>query len=427
MACSRCGSVTRVGLIEFLVLQFPVWAWLPCRTFDRWMTCPACRHRTWTSVTLSPGDHRRWRRRRARRPAPGGITGHLLNFSGPAAYALIGFLAFAEAALMVGFFIPGETAVVIGGVLAGLGKVNLGVMIVVVVVCAIVGDSVGFEVGEEGRALAHHPPSAAGEFSAVRYTLGLLERYGGPAVFLGRFIAFARAIIPGLAGMSGLRYRTFLFWNVLGGICWGVGYTLLGYVVGLSFQQHPHRDRPVVPGVVGLVVAAVVVFEVRRRRRERARIERDLEAIDEEAPLGGTSRSRPGTGHSSTEEEPCRRSGVARMRPWSSSRTQWATVSPLAWRCMNDWISSQGRDQWSRSVISQAVEPGCRRTTPTISSSRSAWWAVDLVDPALQVGEAVLVARQHLVGVEVRGPWPATRGSRPAGWGTAGRGPRCSG
>jgi hypothetical protein len=53
VACSRCGSVTRIGVIEFLVLQFPVGGWLPGRTFDRWMTCPVCRHRTWTSVSLT--------------------------------------------------------------------------------------------------------------------------------------------------------------------------------------------------------------------------------------------------------------------------------------------------------------------------------------------------------------------------------------
>jgi hypothetical protein len=53
VACSTCGSVTRVGVIEFLVLQLPLGAWLPGRTFDRWMTCPACRRRTWTSVTLA--------------------------------------------------------------------------------------------------------------------------------------------------------------------------------------------------------------------------------------------------------------------------------------------------------------------------------------------------------------------------------------
>jgi hypothetical protein len=52
VACSTCGSVSRVGVVEFLVLQLPFGAWLPRRTFDRWMTCPSCRRRTWTSVTL---------------------------------------------------------------------------------------------------------------------------------------------------------------------------------------------------------------------------------------------------------------------------------------------------------------------------------------------------------------------------------------
>jgi hypothetical protein len=53
VACSRCGSVTQVGLVEFLVLHFPIGVWLPGRTFDRWMTCPACRARAWTSVSRS--------------------------------------------------------------------------------------------------------------------------------------------------------------------------------------------------------------------------------------------------------------------------------------------------------------------------------------------------------------------------------------
>ena len=79
---------------------------------------------------------------------------------------------------MVGFFIPGETAVVIGGVLAGLGKVNLGVVMVVVIVCAIAGDSVGFEVGRKaGPWLTTHRPLKGN--SAVRYTLGLLEQATG--------------------------------------------------------------------------------------------------------------------------------------------------------------------------------------------------------------------------------------------------------
>jgi membrane protein DedA with SNARE-associated domain len=197
------------------------------------------------------------------------VGGWLLHFHGPTAYALVGFFAFAEAGLMVGFFIPGETAVVVGGVLAGLHRVDLLVMIGVVVVCAIVGDSVGFELGKRsGPWLLDHRPLK--DSSAVGRTLAMLERYGGPAVFLGRFIAFARAIIPGLAGMSGLRYRVFFFYNAAGGVVWGVGYTLLGFVVGVSFQRILTRAgiwSLVVVG--GLVVVALAVIIIRKRRDHR--------------------------------------------------------------------------------------------------------------------------------------------------------------
>ncbi len=200
---------------------------------------------------------------------PGGWVGSLLHVHGPTAYALVGALTFAEAALLVGFFIPGETAVVVGGVLAGLHQVNLETMMMVVVVCAIVGDTVGYEVGRKAGPwlLAHRPMK--GNAGVVR-TLALLERYGGPAVFLGRFLAFARAVIPGLAGFSGLRYRTFLVYNAAGGLLWGVGYTLLGFVVGVSFERVLKQvGLWSAVGVAGVVVAAVagVAFVRHRRRR----------------------------------------------------------------------------------------------------------------------------------------------------------------
>jgi membrane protein DedA with SNARE-associated domain len=211
-------------------------------------------------------------------PKPGGVSGWLLHFSGPPAYALVGFLAFAEAALMVGFFVPGETAVVIGGVLAGLHQVNLGVMIAVVVACAIFGDSVGFEVGKHaGPWLLGRRPLKGNV--GVRRTMGMLERYGGPAVFLGRFVAFARAIIPALAGMSGLRYRVFLFYNALGGLVWGVGYTLLGFAVGLSFQRILGRVGLWSVAVVGALVVAAVAVRLVQKRRERRRPSTELDQM----------------------------------------------------------------------------------------------------------------------------------------------------
>jgi membrane protein DedA with SNARE-associated domain len=202
----------------------------------------------------------------------GSITHWLLHFHGATAYTLVGALVFSEAALLVGFFLPGETAAVVGGVLAGAGSVNLEAMMVVVVLSAIAGDSVGYIVGRTaGPWLLGHRPLRGS--IAVRRTKDLLERRGGPAVFIGRFITFARAVVPGLAGMSGLRYRTFLGYNALGGLLWGVGYTLLGYLVGRSFTRivsDLSTASLILIGVAGVAVVAYVLFR-RRSRKRRAK------------------------------------------------------------------------------------------------------------------------------------------------------------
>ncbi len=213
---------------------------------------------------------------------PGGFVGRLLHFHGPTAYVVVGFLAFAEAALLVGFFIPGETAVVVGGVLAGLHQVNLEGMIVVVVVSAIVGDSVGFEIGKRaGPWLLDRRPMKGN--LGVRRGLEMLEHYGGPAVFLGRFVAFARAVIPGLAGFSGLRYRTFFLYNAIGGVLWGVGYTMLGFVVGVSFVHILGEIGLWSLSIVVVVVAVFIVVKVVIRRWERQRLIATFAAEDERA------------------------------------------------------------------------------------------------------------------------------------------------
>ena len=206
----------------------------------------------------------------------GSITGYithwLLHFHGGLAYTLVGVLVFAEAALLVGFFLPGETAAVVGGVLAGAGSVNLEAMMTVVVFSAIVGDSVGYLVGQTaGPWLLERRPLRGR--AAVQRTKDLLERRGGPAVLIGRFVTFARAVIPGLAGMSGLRYRTFLAYNALGGLLWGVGYTLLGYLVGRSFTRIVSDLSTASLVLIGVAALAVVVWVLLRRRSERRSVE----------------------------------------------------------------------------------------------------------------------------------------------------------
>jgi len=178
-----------------------------------------------------------------------------------------GLLVFGEAAVLLGFVIPGETAALIGGVLASLHHVNLLAMLVVVVVCAIVGDSVGYEVGKVlGPWLLEHRPLRGR--AGVNRGQALLARRGGPAVFLGRWVALARALVPGLSGMSGMRYRTFLAYNAVGGILWGTTYVLIGYAAGTSYAAVAKTVGIYSLAILGAVVVAVVVTVMVRHRRQ---------------------------------------------------------------------------------------------------------------------------------------------------------------
>jgi membrane-associated protein len=199
----------------------------------------------------------------------GHITDALLHLHGPVIYAVVAAFVFAEAALFFGFVFPGETAIVVGGVLASQHRVSLPILLIVIVVAAIVGDSVGYEIGNrfgdrllDTRALRRH-----------RDRLGraqdLLRRRGALAVFIGRFTAVLRAVMPALAGSARMPYGRFLVFNALGGITWGVGFTVGGFLAGTAFEQVAQwAGRVLAIIVAAIILAALAVWYVRHRRRE---------------------------------------------------------------------------------------------------------------------------------------------------------------
>jgi len=195
------------------------------------------------------------------------ITRFLSHLQGWPAYLIVAAFVFAEDALFVGFVVPGETAAVVGGFLAYTGHVELAAMIVTVVLAAIVGDSVGFEVGR------HLGPRLLAVERLQRHqhrldrAQDLLRRRGGPAVFLGRFVSFFRAVMPALAGTSRMHYPTFLAYNAAGGLVWGTGFVLLGYLAGHSYAAVASvvgRDVALAIGVLAAIVVGVVVLKRRR-------------------------------------------------------------------------------------------------------------------------------------------------------------------
>ena len=196
---------------------------------------------------------------------------HLGNSVGAWLYVIAGGLAFAEAAVLLGMVLPGETALLVGGYFCHEGVLSLPLMIAVAIVCAIAGDTVGYEFGRK-----YGPPlrrsRVGGWVGEHRWATvdAFLHRHGGKAVFLGRLTAILRALMPSMAGMSGMRYRTFLAWNAAGGILWGAGCVLLGYAFASALSTVESYLTWAPLAVLGALVVGYVAWEIRKRRRERA-------------------------------------------------------------------------------------------------------------------------------------------------------------
>ena len=195
---------------------------------------------------------------------------HLLGAPAWVVYLVVGLVVFAEDALFVGFVLPGETLAILGGATASLGHTHVSAVVAVVVLAAVVGDSVGYEVGRIAGPRLLTLPLLRRHASRLQEAQEVVRRRGGPAIFLGRWTAFFRAVTPALAGMSGMPYRTFLPWNAVGGLAWGAAAVTAGYLAGVSYQR---VEKWLGAGAAGVVVAvavvALVVWQVRKRRRGR--------------------------------------------------------------------------------------------------------------------------------------------------------------
>lgn len=191
---------------------------------------------------------------------------------GAAALLLVFALVALEASAFIGFLFPGEIACILGGVLAFQGRVSLAAAMAAAIGGAIIGDSVGYGVGHRyGEPLLRRLPTRLVKPHHIDQAKSTVSRLGGKAVFVGRFTAALRVLVPGMCGIARMPYRTFLVYNVAGGVVWAGGSVLLGYVAGAGWRR---LDRILSLGglaLLGLVlVAGSIVILVRRRRARRS-------------------------------------------------------------------------------------------------------------------------------------------------------------
>lgn len=204
-------------------------------------------------------------------PAPESISSALTGILSAPTWlvcVLAGAVVFAEDALFVGFVLPGETAAILAGVAASLGHAPLALVMLVVVLTAVVGDTVGYEVGKHFGTRILSWSRLDKHRDRLDRAQSLLVRRGGAAVFLGRWTAFFRAVMPALAGSARMPYPKFLAFNAVGGIAWGVAVVMVGYLAGRSYTKVEHVFGYGAAAVVAVVVvAALVVWRVREHRQ----------------------------------------------------------------------------------------------------------------------------------------------------------------
>jgi membrane-associated protein len=199
-----------------------------------------------------------------------GLTGMLAAL--PAWLLLLAVFALPalEASTLLGVVVPGETAVLVGGVFAHQGSLPLAMVMIAAVLGAVLGDTVGYAVG------ARLGPKSATRMAGRRAerlqrAREFVRRRGAPAVFLGRWVPVVRALVPLVAGGSGMPYRRFALYNMTGGAVWGVAVAGLGYLAAAAYGKATQILGLAGAAVVVVALAAVGVVLVRRRRRGRDR------------------------------------------------------------------------------------------------------------------------------------------------------------
>ncbi len=181
-------------------------------------------------------------------------------------YLVIFLGAMLESAAFLGLLVPGESLVLVAGFFAAQGLLDVGDLIVLVAIGAMLGDSIGYELGRRlGRAgLERHGRRFGLTEARLAKADAFFVRHGGQAVFLGRFVGFARALVPFLAGSSRMPYKRFLPYDASGAVLWSAAMVLLGYSLGAAWQRAAHwigRGSAILGGIALFIVLLAMLWQ----------------------------------------------------------------------------------------------------------------------------------------------------------------------
>lgn len=192
----------------------------------------------------------------------------LVNNYGNWIYAILFAIVFCETGLVVLPFLPGDSMLFAAGTIAAVGDMNIFVLIGLLIVAAILGDFVNFEIGKHfGQKLFSNPNSKIFKQSYLQKTHDYYEKYGGRTIIIARFIPIVRTFAPFVGGMGNMNYAQFARYNIVGAVLWVVSFTTLGYFFG----QLPFVKEHFSWIMIAIIVFSVVpmVIEIIRHRKDK--------------------------------------------------------------------------------------------------------------------------------------------------------------
>ena len=149
------------------------------------------------------------------------------------AYLILFIIVFSETGLLIGVVLPGDSLLFALGVVAGAGKLDIGILVVVLCVAAVLGDSFGYALGRNtGPMIFNKPDSRFFKKEYVYKTQKFFEKYGGKTIIFARFLPVVRSFAPFLAGVGQMNYNHFLIYNIVGALAWVFIMVFGGYFLG---------------------------------------------------------------------------------------------------------------------------------------------------------------------------------------------------
>ncbi len=212
-----------------------------------------------------------------------GLLEDVSNTLGAWTYLLVGVFAFAETGAFVGLVVPGETVMLLGGAVAGQGAIDIYLLIAIAWFSAWAGDTTSFFIGRRlGREFViNNGPRVGISHERFERVEDYFSRHGGKTIFIGRFISLVRAFAPFIAGSSGMRYRAFVPYSVLGTGLWASAHILVGYFFSRSIEtaaKYAGKGAFLLATLIVIVVGAVVLVRHFRAAENRRAAVRWMEA-----------------------------------------------------------------------------------------------------------------------------------------------------